>query len=181
MLVAQSCLTLCDPMDCSLPGFSDNGILQGRILQWVAIPFSRGSSWPRDRTWVSCIAGRFFTIWATRETPYSQLIGREEKKRAKEKERRGKTVSGDFFMCKTVSCLCAQVFRAWVQPFSRHGKLSTWIWLVVGNTDFPEGKGCLISFCFQILTHSLTLTQSQTSTASWLNAHPAGLHFLKHS
>ena len=65
MLVAQSCPTLCDPMDCSLPGSSVHGILQARILEWVAIPFSRGSSWPRDWTQVSCIAGRFFTIRAT--------------------------------------------------------------------------------------------------------------------
>ena len=54
-------------MDCSLPGSSVHEILQARILEWVAIPFSRGSSWPRDWTWVSCIAGRCFTIWATRE------------------------------------------------------------------------------------------------------------------
>ena len=54
-------------MDCSPPGSSVHGIIQARILEWVAIPFSRGSSWPRDQTWVSCIAGRFFTIWATRE------------------------------------------------------------------------------------------------------------------
>ena len=67
MLVAQSCPTLWDPMDCSLPGSSVHRIFQARILKWVAIPFSKISSWPRDRTQVSCIAGRFFTIWATRE------------------------------------------------------------------------------------------------------------------
>ena len=60
-LVAQSCLTLCDPMACSLPGTSVHGFLQAWILEWVAMPSSRGSSWPRDRTWVSCTAGRFFT------------------------------------------------------------------------------------------------------------------------
>ena len=54
-------------MDCSPPVSSVNGILQARILQWVAIPISRGSSWSRDQTCISCIAGRFFTIWATRE------------------------------------------------------------------------------------------------------------------
>ena len=59
--VAQSCLTLRDPMDCSLPGSSIHGSLQARILEWVATSFSRGSSQPRDRTWVSCTAGRFFT------------------------------------------------------------------------------------------------------------------------
>ena len=67
VLVAQSCLTLCNPMDCSPPDFSVHGILQARILEWVAIPFSRESSRLRDRSQVSCIAGRFFTIWATRE------------------------------------------------------------------------------------------------------------------
>ena len=65
--VTQSCLTLCDPMDCSPPGSSVHGILQARILEQVAIPFSRESSWPRDRNCVSCIADRFFTIWATKE------------------------------------------------------------------------------------------------------------------
>ena len=56
VLVTQSCLTLCDSIDCSLPGFSVHGILQARILEWVASPSSRGSSQPRDRTQVSCIA-----------------------------------------------------------------------------------------------------------------------------
>ena len=65
--VTQSCLTLCDPMDCSLPGSSIHGIFQARVLEWVAISFSRGSSRPRDRTQVSHIVGRCFTNWATRE------------------------------------------------------------------------------------------------------------------
>ena len=63
----QSYPTLWDPVDCSLPGSSVHGILQAEILEWVTISFSTGSSWPRDQTWVSCIAGRFFTIWAIRE------------------------------------------------------------------------------------------------------------------
>ena len=57
----------CNPMDCSLPASSAREILQARILEWVAISFSRGSSQPRNWTWVSCIAGRFFTNWAMRE------------------------------------------------------------------------------------------------------------------
>ena len=57
------------PIDCNPPGYSVHGILQARILEWVAIPFSKGSSQPRDRTWVSHIAGRFFTIWDAREDP----------------------------------------------------------------------------------------------------------------
>ena len=66
-LVAQSCSTLCDPMDSNPPGFSVHGIFQERILEWVAVFFSRWSSQPRNWTWVSCIAGRFLTNWATRE------------------------------------------------------------------------------------------------------------------
>ena len=62
---AQSCPTLCDPMDFSLPGSSVHGILQARILEWVAIPLSKGSSQHRDRTWVSCIAGRLFITGTT--------------------------------------------------------------------------------------------------------------------
>ena len=62
VLVAQSCPTLCNPMDGSPPGSSVHGILQARILKWIAIPFSRRSSQPRDQTRVSCIAGRFFTV-----------------------------------------------------------------------------------------------------------------------
>ena len=67
LLVTQSCPTLCNPMDCSPPGFSVHGILQARILEWLAMPSSRGSSRTREWTRVSCIAGRFFTIWATKE------------------------------------------------------------------------------------------------------------------
>ena len=63
--VAQSCPTLCDPMDYSLPSFSIHGILQARILEWVAMSFSRVSSRPRDQTWVSRIVGRRFNLWAT--------------------------------------------------------------------------------------------------------------------
>ena len=76
----QSCLTLCDPMDCSPPGSSVHGILQARILEWFAISFSKGSSQPRDRTCVSCLclklAGRFFTatdlwsLWLFLQSPW---------------------------------------------------------------------------------------------------------------
>ena len=65
--VAQQCPTLWDPKDCSLPGSSSHGIFQARILEWIAISFSRRSSQPRDWTQVSHIVGQCFTIWATRE------------------------------------------------------------------------------------------------------------------
>ena len=65
--VVQSCPTLCNPVDCTVSGASVHGILQARILEWVAVPFSRGSSQPRDGTQVSCIAGGFFTLWTTKK------------------------------------------------------------------------------------------------------------------
>ena len=76
-------IQLWDPKDCSLPRSSLQGILQARVLEWVAISFSRGSSWSRDWTHISCIAGRFFTVWATREVPsvfryYKHSFVREE-------------------------------------------------------------------------------------------------------
>ena len=78
LLVAQSYPTLCNPMDCNLPGSSLHGILQASILEWVVISFSRGSSWPRGRTQISCIAGRFFTIWETREAPIDYVSHKKE-------------------------------------------------------------------------------------------------------
>ena len=74
--VAQSCPTLCDPMDCSLPGSSIHGIFQARVLDWIAISFSRRSSWLRDWTRVSHSVGRHFTIWATREAAASHRTTR---------------------------------------------------------------------------------------------------------
>ena len=57
----------CNPTDCTLPGSSIHGILQARVLEWLAISFFRGSSWPRDRTQVPHVAGRRFTLWTTKE------------------------------------------------------------------------------------------------------------------
>ena len=74
VLVWQSCLTLCDPKVCSPPCSSVHGILQARILEWVAIPFSRWPFRPRDPTQVTCIAGRFFTVWAARIKGMHQLF-----------------------------------------------------------------------------------------------------------
>ena len=90
MIVAQLCLTLWDPMDCSLPGSSVLGLLQARILEWLAIPFSRGSSQPRDRSSVSCtscVTGRFFSIWATRGRNMGREISLEEEKRKQNRKK----------------------------------------------------------------------------------------------
>ena len=73
VFVTQLCPTLCDPMDCSLPGSSVHGIFQARILEWAPIPFSRESSQPMDGTQVSWSAHAFFTLWATREAPQASF------------------------------------------------------------------------------------------------------------
>ena len=74
LLVAKLCLTLCNPMDCNPPpGFTVHEILQARTLEWVVVPFSRGFSWPGGWTWVFCITGRFFTIWATKEAHWVHI------------------------------------------------------------------------------------------------------------
>ena len=104
VLVAQSCLTLCNPTPCSSSGSSVDGILQVRILEWVAISFPRGSSWPRDRTHVSCISGRFFTIWATRKVPHSY--------------------TKNVFMVHLKSKICFTVF--FFDKYGREERMSTW-------------------------------------------------------
>ena len=73
-----SCLILCNPMGCSSPGSFVHGILQARILEWVVICFSRGTSWARDYTQVSWTASRFFIIWATREAPLTEYSKAKE-------------------------------------------------------------------------------------------------------
>ena len=93
--VAQSCPTLCDPINCSLPGSSVHGVFQARVLVWVAISFSRRSSPPRDQTWVSHIVDRRFTIWATRDGDTTLMEESEEELKSflmrmnKESERAG--------------------------------------------------------------------------------------------
>ena len=84
--VAQSCLTVCNPMDCNLSGSSVHGIFQAIALEWIAISFSSGSSRPRDRTQVSRIVDRRFTVWTTREVhldyktyPISELLKCEKR------------------------------------------------------------------------------------------------------
>ena len=73
-LVTKSCLTLCKPVDCSPPGSSVHGVSQARrILEWVAIPFPRGSFWPRDWTHIPCIDRWILYHWATREAPPESL------------------------------------------------------------------------------------------------------------
>ena len=73
-LVVQSYLTLCDPIDCSAPDSSVHGILPARILEWVTTSFSRGSSSPRDRTWISCITGDSLPSELSENTPTQEEV-----------------------------------------------------------------------------------------------------------
>ena len=77
---AQSCLTLCNPLDCSLPGSSVHGTFQAVKLKWVAFSSSRGSSLLRDQTFVSCIAGLFFICWAIWENHVNYISIKKIKK-----------------------------------------------------------------------------------------------------
>ena len=92
----QSCLILCNPMDCSPPGSSIHGILQARILEWVAMPSSRGSFQPRDQAQASHIAGKFFIIWATWEAHTYITNGKISAKIKFDKERAWIDLLGDF-------------------------------------------------------------------------------------
>ena len=127
MLVSQSCLTLCDPMGYSPPGSSVLGILQARILQWFAMPFSWGSSQPRDWTRVSSIAGRFFTVLATREAQDSLEAGYYVGWPAIRffSGLRGGVRSSWDVSHKINNCLCALVCMIYVKCFllSRYGTI----------------------------------------------------------
>ena len=140
---------------CSPPGSSVHGILPARIQEWVAIPFSRGSSWPKEQTWISGVTGRFFTIWATRET-CALLIWKIIKwannyfSRARKKSDHtvldiktcgiwpGKQITewNTFVLCL---CICWAHCVCWlIGPQSSLVKWSSW------------GQCSLRSFCFQL-------------------------------
>ena len=123
--VSWSVMSDCDPMDYSLPGSSVHGILQARILEWVAILFSREILEFRDWSWVSCIAGRFFTIRATREAPYMCLC---------------------MYVCMCVCCMCVCSVLSHAQLFMTHVYRPTlWPIRLFCPWNFPSkntGAGC---------------------------------------
>ena len=100
------CLTLCDPVD-----YTVHGILQARILEWVAFPFSRGSSQPRDRTQVSCIAGGFFTSWAIRELPNIIMSYNA-------------TINVDYYLCNSIF-ITAWIYSVQYYTLAKKKKIST--------------------------------------------------------
>ena len=113
MAVSQARPTLCKPKDCSPPDPSVHGILQARALEWVAIPFSRACSQPRDWAWFSHIAGRFFSLWATREAQKGRLVAEQGR------EPRALRLK---VWCPTAWAVPATT-RAWIHIFSHHSMI----------------------------------------------------------
>ena len=114
--VTQSCPTLCNPMDWSLPGSSAHGIFQAIVLEWIAISFSRGSSRPRDRAQVSLIVDRRFTVWATGKSWCPQQTGAHSNS-PQQTEGRPERVSVGRWQCqlqrlnKSTSCAQGNIFK----------------------------------------------------------------------
>ena len=103
-------------MDCSLPGFSVHGIFQARVLEWVGISFSRGSSRPGDRTWVSCIVDRCFTLWATREAmdmDYFISLLKKEGKEPQVLNLLAHSITHYFFFLKSSTLCISLPFISW--------------------------------------------------------------------
>ena len=127
---------------CSSSGSSVYGILQARILEWVAIPFFRRSSQPRDRTqvsWVSCIAGRFLTIWATRE---SQCLRRPE------------LIPSQLQGCRNPSCVSLNIyFLSWLTCSSLEKEMATHSSILAWKIAWMEEPGRLLSMGSQRVGH----------------------------
>ena len=130
MLIAQLCPTLCDIMDCSLPGPSVHGILQARIPEWVAIPFSRGSTWPRDWIWVCGIAGR------SPEPPGKPLLLYPEMSRSP---------TSDLPWCWTSSHCSLSLHFAWPVNSTWHRSRSLFTSLFWATTSLWTPSGCLVA------------------------------------
>ena len=118
VLVAQLCPTLSDPMNSSPPGSSVHRILQARILGWVAIPFSEGSSRPRDQTQVSQSAGRFFILWATSPSTYPGIKQRRDTHREKKGNKVFLIICLRFGELKMHLNFCT--YKCWVISKSKH-------------------------------------------------------------
>ena len=143
----QSCLTLCDTVDCNPPGSSVHGILRAGILEWAAFSFSRGSSQPRDGAQVSRVAGRCFTIWATREVQPLTLFRLQQAK-----ELRFKLISSAskmnglssmphylFQVYKWVNKDCKRL-KSWpnvTRPTLGKAEIQTWVFLTSSSIFFP--------------------------------------------
>ena len=154
-----SCVQLCDPMNCSLPCYSVHGILQARILEWVVLPFSRGSSQPRDQTCFSWIVGRFFTIWTTRE---ALCCGRRGGHYWVEKIRGGKLV-GELSLTSMI----------WAIKWCRSLKTPIWQYqnpLVSGSVLSKDNQGDICCY-LNILSEDCTIPLMLVNTVVFILFH----------
>ena len=148
VLVVQLCLTLCD-----------RGILQTRILDWVAIPFSGGSSRPRDQSWVSCIAARFFIIWATREVHFwhETMLFLQKFKWTNKPTAHGTTESNNYKVRDSVQFSCSVVSNSLQPHESQHAN----------NAEF--GGCCLLNWAERLKSKKGKLLVGRTNVwKSWL-------------
>ena len=161
MFVAQSCLTLWDPVDRSPPGSSVHGILQARILEWVAMPSFRGSSQPRNPTRVSRITGRFFTMWAPRkpliDQRYSPVLGRPSfiispqitlvwlmsHLASFSRWTNLHSESANLSACHMTHCVHAIEFKLFINTKSLLPEANTWWYLCLAVEDTAWHNGCL--------------------------------------
>ena len=128
-LVAKSVQHFCDPMDCRLPGSSVHGISQARIPEWVVISFSRGSSWPRVQSCISCIDRQILYHWATWEAPCPFLTQ--------------ELIVTSFWWPFQAYLLCLTFLHSTVSHHSWH-KLSTQSWSIAGPPTPPWLLSCLL-------------------------------------
>ena len=156
------------PMDCSLPGSSAHRILQARILEWVAIPFSRGSSWPRDRSQVSYIAGRLFTIWTIREAHISLYICPNSENILYQDQTLRSTIGSGYWYLNVGSSLVTNVSFWWMMLITDKacvGAMGGWEISVPFSQIGCESKTTLKNFAN--CEKEITLLTPDVSSSSW--------------
>ena len=139
------CPTLCDPMDCSPPGSTVHGILQARILEWVAISFSRGSSRPRDQTQVSHIAGSLFTDQVFRKDTWSPLIKNPPPTHSQGYSSHSRCIS--YFLRISRKLSWENIYRSKTLVFGEEGKDLCTVWISLGTEQSRFGRQWLICVC----------------------------------
>ena len=155
VLVARSCLTPCDSMDCCPPGFSVPGILQARILEWVAIPFCRGSSWPRGSNpgLLHC-RQMLFTVWATREAIFTCINSSYDWATSSPATFKFKSLSGQIHFLKELLYLQPRKCRSFAF-WDKHATLTASVNIEPGLSTSTEASFSAHHLIFRQLLSSL--------------------------
>ena len=183
--VAALCLTPCGPVDCSPPGASVHGIFQARILEWVAIPSSRRSCQPRDRTQASCTGGGFLTIWATREALKALVKAIKKKKDTLSDNSWYFPSPGNLGCCLRHETFIAKIGNNHSKP-GKAGHFARYSWSIISavlandvinlNTELAEKQAlcvCVLGpwynkFCQPSDTYLLRLSDSNTENIIYM-------------